>query len=96
MFKHRHLSLSLIIVFLLTLSACVAVPPASLPAQPPAASQAADEEAGLEMKVAGSSTNRPQSAVIPVDPESAVFPASAMQVAELPALESSSWQGDLR
>ena len=96
MFKRKSLALSLIIVSLMTVSACVAVPPAPLPAQPPDASRTSDPQPALSMKAASNLAGQPQSGIS--SPESGLVPAPAgvQQVAELPPLVPSSWKGDLR
>ena len=96
MFKRKYLSLSLIIVSLMTVSACVAVPPASLTAQPPDASRTSDPQPALSMKAASNLAGQPQSGISSPKSVLTPAPASVQQVAELPPLVPSSWKGDLR
>jgi hypothetical protein len=96
LFKHKWLSLSLIVVSLLTVSACVAVPSAPLPAQPPGASRTSDQQPVPSMKAAGTLAEQARAGVSTPDPGLSSSPTGVMEVTELPSLEPSAWKGDLR
>ena len=96
MFQRKVLSLSLIIVSLITVTACVSVPPASLPAKPPDISRSSEQEPALEPKTASSVGGAPKVTPISDQAQVSADQAVAGQVVELPPMVPSSWKGDLR